>query len=46
LVEILAAWRPGNYPFHVVYPQNRHLTQRLRVFIGWLRDVFPERLNG
>lgn len=44
LVEILAKWRPANYPFHVVYPQNRHLTQRLQVFIAWLREVFPERL--
>ncbi|WP_345830147.1 LysR family transcriptional regulator (plasmid) [Pantoea sp. BRR-3P] len=44
LVEILAAWQPARYPFHVVYPQNRHLTQRLRVFIEWLRDVFPARL--
>jgi DNA-binding transcriptional LysR family regulator len=46
LVEILAAWRPAKYPFHVVYPQNRHLTQRLRVFIDWLREVFPNRLNA
>lgn len=46
LVEILADWRPADYPFHVVYPQNRHLTQRLRVFIEWLREVFPPRLNG
>ena len=46
LVEILKDWRPASYPFHVVYPQNRHLTQRLRVFIEWLREVFPARLNG
>lgn len=46
LVEILADWRPARYPFHVVYPQNRHLTQRLRLFIEWLREVFPSRLNG
>ncbi len=46
LVEILSDWRPVRYPFHVVYPQNRHLTQRLRLFIEWLREVFPTRLNG
>lgn len=46
LVEILADWRPSDYPFHVVYPQSRHLTQRLRVLIDWLREVFPQRLNG
>jgi len=46
LVEILQAWRPAPYPFHVVYPQNRHLTHRLRVFIDWLLECFPSRLDG
>ncbi|MGG7445516.1 LysR family transcriptional regulator [Kosakonia oryzendophytica] len=46
LVEILSAWRPAPYPFHVVYPQNRHLTHRLRVFIDWLLECFPARISG
>jgi len=46
LVEILAKWRPLHYPFYVVYPQNRHVTQRLRVFIEWLVEVFPEAVKG
>jgi len=41
LVEILQPWRPASYPFHVVYPHNRHLTHRLRVFIDWLVETFP-----
>lgn len=45
LVEILHDWRPKAYPFHVVYPQNRHLTHRLRVFIAWLGEVFPAGLT-
>ncbi|MFR0693178.1 LysR family transcriptional regulator [Enterobacterales bacterium AE_CKDN230030158-1A_HGKHYDSX7] len=44
LVEILQPWRPAPYPFHVVYPQNRHITQRLRVFIDWLVECFPARV--
>lgn len=44
LVEILKPWRPAPYPFHVVYPQSRHLTHRLRVFIDWLLECFPARL--
>jgi LysR family transcriptional regulator, regulator for bpeEF and oprC len=44
LVEILGEWRPAAYPFHVVYPQNRHVTQRLRVFIDWLLAYFPARI--
>lgn len=46
LVEILQAWRPAPYPFHVVYPQSRHLTQRLRVFIDWLVATFGAALAG
>lgn len=46
LVEILATWRPPYYPFYVVYPQNRHVTQRLRVFIAWLGEVFPQAVKG
>lgn len=46
LVEILKKWRPAPYPFHVVYPHNRHLTHRLRVFIDWLVETLPQRLNS
>ncbi|MBN3765281.1 LysR family transcriptional regulator [Burkholderia sp. Ac-20365] len=46
LVEILKKWRPPSYPFHVVYPQNRHVTHRLRVFIDWLLECFPAKLRG
>lgn len=46
LVEILQKWRPAPYPFHVVYPQNRHVTHRLRVFIDWLLECFPAKVRG
>ncbi len=46
LVEILKKWRPSPYPFHVVYPQNRYVTHRLRVFIDWLLECFPARVRG
>lgn len=46
LVEILKAWRPQPYPFHVVYPNNRHVTPRLRVLIDWLVEQMPGRLAG
>jgi DNA-binding transcriptional LysR family regulator len=44
LVEVLKKWKPSAYPFHVVYPQNRHLTHRLRVFIDWLVEIFPSQI--
>lgn len=45
LVEVLQPWRPASYPFHVVYPDNRHVSPRLRVFIDWLVEVMPPLLG-
>lgn len=46
LTEVLQPWRPAPYPFHVVYPNNRHVTHRLRVFIDWLAEVMPTLLGA
>jgi DNA-binding transcriptional LysR family regulator len=40
LVPILQDWQPAPYPFHVLYPPNRHLSNRVRVFIDWLVETF------
>ncbi|ALI04817.1 LysR family transcriptional regulator [Pseudomonas sp. FW306-02-F02-AA] len=40
LVPILQDWRPAPYPFHVAYPPNRNLSNRVRVFIDWLVEHF------
>jgi LysR family transcriptional regulator, regulator for bpeEF and oprC len=42
LVQILQDWQTEPYPFYVVYPPNRHLSNRLRVFIDWIADRFSE----
>jgi len=42
LVPVLADWQPAPYPFYVVYPPNRHLSNRLRVFIDWIAERFAE----
>ena len=42
LVPILESWRPAPYPYYVVFPQNRHRSQRLRLFIDWLGEMFAE----
>jgi LysR family transcriptional regulator for bpeEF and oprC len=42
LVPFLDGLQPPPYPFHVVYPRNRHLSQRLRIFIDWLAEMFGE----
>ena len=27
-------------PIHIVYPANRHLSARVRVFVDWMIDLF------
>ena len=36
LVPILPGWRAGPIPLYVVYPPNRHLSNKVRVFVDWL----------
>ena len=42
LVALLEDWTPPPYPFHVLYPPNRFMNTRLRIFIDWLVQVFAE----
>ncbi|CAD6523081.1 HTH-type transcriptional regulator PgrR [Paraburkholderia kirstenboschensis] len=37
---ILADFPPPPMPVSVLYPQNRQLSSRVRVFATWLRDIF------
>lgn len=40
LVPILEAFPPPPIPVSVLYPQSRHLSSRIRVFIDWLAELF------
>ncbi|CAN7559571.1 LysR substrate-binding domain-containing protein [Duganella sp. LjRoot269] len=40
LVPVLKTWQPAPYPFYVVFPPNRHLSNRVRVFIDWIAERF------
>lgn len=40
LRPVLPDWRVPPLPLHVVYPPNRHLSTRLRVFVDWVAAVF------
>ncbi|MGI4812299.1 MAG: LysR substrate-binding domain-containing protein [Janthinobacterium lividum] len=42
LVEVLPQWRPEPMPISVVYPRNRHLSPKVRVFVDWLAELFEE----
>ncbi|MGV7243899.1 LysR family transcriptional regulator [uncultured Caballeronia sp.] len=37
---VLDAFAPPPMPVSVLYPQNRQLSSRVRVFAQWLRDIF------
>lgn len=55
---VLPDWLPEPSPLHVVYPQSRHLSRRVRVFVDWLsaligdddgiqlRSTLPEASRG
>jgi len=40
LIPILQDWTNEPLPIHVVYPQNRHLSGKVRVFVEWVTDLF------
>jgi len=40
LVPVLEAFPPPPMPVSVLYPQSRHLSSRVRVFVDWLSDLF------
>ena len=46
LVEVLADFPPAPMPLSVLYPSNRQLSPRVRVFIDWLVETIGSRLLG
>jgi LysR family transcriptional regulator for bpeEF and oprC len=37
--EVLGDWRPAPMPVSVLYPHQRQLSPRVRVFVDWITDV-------
>lgn len=40
LREILRDWRPPRIPISAVYPHNRQLSPKVRVFVDWVAELF------
>jgi LysR family transcriptional regulator for bpeEF and oprC len=40
MVQLLPDWISEPTPVHVVYPQNRHLSAKVRVFVEWIAELF------
>jgi len=43
LVEVLAGFPPSPTPVSLLYPRNRQLSPRVRVFIDWIARIFAEQ---
>jgi LysR family transcriptional regulator, regulator for bpeEF and oprC len=39
---VLGDWFPEPSPLYVVYPQQRHLSGRIRVFVDWVAEMLAE----
>jgi len=37
---VLPDWQPATMPVHVLYPANRHLSTKVRVFVDWAAELF------
>jgi DNA-binding transcriptional LysR family regulator len=46
LREVLPDWNAGATPLFVVYPPNRHVSAKLRVFIDWAVELFARTLQA
>jgi DNA-binding transcriptional LysR family regulator len=40
LQPLLLDWCATTVPLHVVYPPNRHLSAKVRVFVDWVAELF------
>ena len=47
LVAVLPGWRSEPIPLYIVYPPNRHLSNKVRVFVDWIvRLLAQTRLSA
>lgn len=44
LRPILTDWSSDPMPLYIVYPPNRHLSTKLRVFVEWVAELFSRSL--
>src|SRR5260221_11093230 len=43
LKAILTAWQPAALPMHGLYPANRHLSAKVRVFVDWIAELLAQK---
>ena len=40
MVQVLEDWKHPRYSLHIMYPPNRHLNAKVRVFVNWAVQLF------
>jgi LysR family transcriptional regulator for bpeEF and oprC len=46
LVPVLPGWRSEPIPLYIVYPPNRHLSNKVRVFVDWIVRLLAQTRLG
>jgi DNA-binding transcriptional LysR family regulator len=42
IAPLLADWQPAAMPVHALYPANRRLSAKVRVFVDWVAELFSQ----
>ena len=45
LTQVLADWTAQPYPVSVMYPQSRHLSAKVRIFVDWVSELIQQNPN-
>jgi DNA-binding transcriptional LysR family regulator len=46
LVRVLPEWKQEPMPIYIVYPQTKHVTNKVRVFVDWLAKLLHKSSLG
>jgi LysR family transcriptional regulator, regulator for bpeEF and oprC len=46
LVQVLTGWSAGSLSLYVMYPRNRHLSARVRVFVDWVVALYAVKFES
>jgi LysR family transcriptional regulator, regulator for bpeEF and oprC len=45
LTQVLSDWTAEQFPVSVMYPQNRHLSAKVRIFVDWISELIQQDAN-
>ena len=46
LIEVLPNLAPAPMPMAAIYPERRYTPARVQVFVGWMRELYEQRMRG